>query len=43
MTAYTFYINSIVQGYREYQSIWDNLLADGDLLCKQEIHMIHRP
>ena len=37
MTAYTFYIDSMVQGYHDYQSIWDNSLADGDyLLCEQE-------
>ena len=34
MTAYTFYIDSMVQ---DYQSIWDNSLADGDyLLCEKE-------
>ena len=43
MAVYTFCIDSMIQGYREYQSVWDNPLADGDLLCEQEIHMIHRP
>ena len=43
MTAYTFCIDLIVRGYCEYQSIWDNPLADGGLLCELEIHMIHRP
>ena len=40
MTAYTFYIDS---GYHDYQSIWDNPLADGDLLCdeKQETDKIY--
>ena len=32
MTAYTFYIDSMIRGYREYQSIWDIPLVDGDLL-----------
>ena len=36
MTIYTFCIDSMIWlidwGYREYQSIWDNPLADGNLL-----------
>ena len=36
MTAYTFCIDSMVQGYHDYQSIWDNPLSDGDLLCVRE-------
>ena len=36
MTAYTFGIDSMIQGHHEYQSIWDNPVADGDLLCEQE-------
>ena len=37
-TAYTFYIDSMAQGYHEYQfqSIWDNPLADGNLPCEWE-------
>ena len=34
MTAYTFGIDSMIQGHHEYQSIWDNPVADGDLLCE---------
>ena len=38
MTTYTFYIDSTVWGYHDYQSIWDNPVAleDGDLLREQE-------
>ena len=36
MTAYTFGIDSMIQGHHEYQSIWDNPVADGDLLCERE-------
>ena len=36
-----FYIDSIVQGYHDYQSIWDNPLADGDLLCERETGNSH--
>ena len=35
MTAYTFSIDLMIRGYREYQSIWDNPLVDGDILCVQ--------
>ena len=41
MTAYTFYIDSMVQGYHDYQSIWDNPLVDGDLLCERETGNSH--
>ena len=45
MTAYTFYINSMVLGYHDHQSIWDNPLADGDLdgdlLCEWETGHSH--
>ena len=41
MTAYTFYIESIVWGYHGYQSIWDNPLANGDLLCEREMGNSH--
>ena len=40
MPAYTFYMDSIVRGY---QSIWDNPLADGDLLCEWEMGNSHDP
>ena len=43
MTAGTFYIDSMVQGYCEYQSIWDNPLADGDLFCEQKRGNSHDP
>ena len=36
-----FYIDSMVQGYYDYQSIWDNPLADGDLLCELETGNSH--
>ena len=41
MTAYTFYIDSMVQGYHDYQSIWGNPLADGDLPCECETGNTH--
>ena len=41
MTAYTFYIDSIVRGYHEYQSIWDNPLEDRELLCEWETRSSH--
>ena len=43
MTAYTFCIDSMIQGYLEYQSIWDNPLADGDLLCEWEMGNSRNP
>ena len=43
MTAYMFCIDSVIWGYREYQSIWDNPLADGDLLCEWEMGNSHNP
>ena len=36
-------IDSIVWDYHEYQSIWDILLADGDLPCKQRMGNSHDP
>ena len=41
MTAYMFYIESIVWGYYDYQSIRDNPLTDGDLLCEREMENSH--
>ena len=43
MTAYTFYIDSMVRGYCEYQSIWDIPLADGDLPCERKMGNSHDP
>ena len=45
MTAYMFCIDSKiwVQNYCEYQFIWDNPLADGDLPCEQETGNSHGP
>ena len=43
MIAYTFCIDSMIWGYHEYQSIWDNPLADGDLLCEWEMGNSHAP
>ena len=43
MTAYTFCTDSMIRGYHEYQSIWDNPLVDGDLLCEQETGNSHDP
>ena len=39
MTAYTFYIDSMVRSYHDYQSI--NPLVDGDLLCEKEMGNSH--
>ena len=33
----------MVQGYHEYQSIWDNPLANGGLPCKRETENSHDP
>ena len=45
MIAYTFCVDSMIWGYREYQSIWDNpfKVVDGDLLCEQEMENSHDP
>ena len=43
MTACTFCIDSMVRGYYEYQSRWDNLLADVDLPCEGEAGDSHNP
>ena len=43
MTAYTLYIDSMIQGYHKYQSIWNNPLAKGNLLCEQETGNSHDP
>ena len=43
MTAFTFCIDSMVQGYREYQSIWDVPLADWDLPCEWKTGYSHDP
>ena len=43
MTAYTFCIDPMIRGYHEYQCIWDNLLADGELLCERETENLHDP
>ena len=37
MTACTVWIDSMVQGYCEYQSIWDDPLVDGDSPCKRKM------
>ena len=34
---------SMVHGYHKYQSIWDNPLEDGDLLCEWETGNLHDP
>ena len=31
----------MVQGYHDYKSIWDNPLADGDLLCERQTGNSH--
>ena len=36
-------IDSMIRGYHEYHSIWDNPLTDGDLLCEQETGNSHNP
>ena len=43
MTAYTFCIDSMIRRYHEYQSMWDNLLADGDLFCEREMRNSRNP
>ena len=43
MTACIFCIDSMIQGYPEYQSIWVNPLAYGELLCEQETGNSHDP
>ena len=41
MTDYKFYIDLVVRGYHDYQFIWDNPLADGNLLCEWEMENSH--
>ena len=41
MTAYMFYIDSMVRSYHDYQSTWDNPMADGDLPCEWETGNSH--
>ena len=41
MTAYIFYIDSIVRDYHVYQSIRDNPLTDGGLLYEWEMGNSH--
>ena len=36
-------IDSMIRGYHEYQSMWDNPLVDGDLLGKRETENSHNP
>ena len=43
MTAYMFCIDSMIRSYHEYQSIWDNPLADGDLLGERQTGNSHDP
>ena len=43
MTAYMFCIDSMIRDYHEYLSIWDNPLADGDLLCEREMGNSYNP
>ena len=43
MTVDMFCIDSMIQGYYEYQSIWDILLVDGDLLYERETGNSHDP
>ena len=31
----------MVRGYHDYKSIWDNPLADGDLLCERQTGNSH--
>ena len=41
MTAYMFLIDLMVRGYYDYQSIWDNPMADGDFPCEWEMGNAH--
>ena len=43
MTAYAFCIDSMIRGNCEYQSVWDNSLVDGHLLCERETGNSHNP
>ena len=43
MTPYTFCVDSMVRGYHEYQSMWDNPLADRNLPCEWELGNSHNP
>ena len=42
MTAYTFCTDSMIRGYCKYP-LWDNPLADWDLLYEQETGNSHNP
>ena len=37
MSDYMFCMDSVVWDYHEYQSTWDNTLADGYLPCEREM------
>ena len=37
------FVDSVVRGYCEYQSIWDSPLANGDLPCEWKIGNSHDP
>ena len=43
MTVYTFCIDSVVRGYHEYKSVWDNPLEDENLPCERETGNSHDP
>ena len=43
MTVYTFCIDSVVQGYHKYKSVWDNPLGDENLPCEWETGYSHNP
>ena len=43
MTVYTFCIYSVVRGYHEYKSVWDNPLEDENLPCERETGNSHDP
>ena len=40
---HTFCIDSMVRGYHEYQSIWHDPLADGELVGEREVGNSHDP
>ena len=41
LMLYTFTVGSMVWGYHEYKSIWENPSADNELICEHEVGNPH--
>ena len=38
---FSFAVDSMIHGYHEYKSIWEDPTADDDLLCEREVGNPH--